>query len=382
MKKEYAITWMERTNPTDDKCPSNHVLCSEQKNFHELFHKLFDNKNRLDEKWDIYCSRDPYKRKALQINLTAEGSKISDIIRKDFIDSRVHNNKYKDKPEDWTQQFEYDTSYNFNLEDLKKCEECGGLIMATDEIRSERFCANCGLVQESYIPEMIQYQSYKGPSDEDNLGRNGDYGDSYTPKNWKKPRNKTNRPYYKGQIDHDRLIDTQSAKNKVISQFNYEKKILKPRVKKEGFGSESYSWWELRRRRPPKKRKNETEEQRIERQKAERDKKRIQRLNDNFTIADIYITENGLPGWVRRELKHILKQIPKKFSMTNIHSRLPTEKIIIGIVLYIMKRAGELDHPIFKEALVLSIKELDTIFNNLNKLLDDSQVLYDDSSTY
>ena len=248
---------------------------------------------------------------------------------------------------------------------------------------SESFCAKCGLVQVNLVPEMIEYKPYKGPVDEDNLGRNGDYGNQYTPKNWKSPRNTENRPDYIGQGYHDRLMDTLSSNNTTIAQRNYEEKILKPRCIKEGFGSTYYKWWKIRRRRPPAKKENETKEETIYRKNAERDKKRIQRLNKNLRIGDSYINENQLPGWARIELRHILKQIPKKYTMTNIHSRLNTDKIIVGIVLYIMYRAGELDHPIFsKEVMNLTINELDIIFKNLDVCLDGFQVLYDDSSTY
>jgi hypothetical protein len=395
MKKDAAKIWKEKDfqSSVNQKYISNQPLSKEQREFYEFLYPFMKSlRPNLNERWDIYEYRDPYKRKALQIPLTAKGSKdndyfdkVSDIIRKDFVDSRIHDykNKYKEKLEDFSAPFVYDPEYDFNLEDVKKCDECGELVTAYDEIRSERFCSGCGLVEEQFMPEMIQHKAYKGPVDEDNLGRNGDYGQAYTKKNWKKPRNNQDRPHYtsKKQDRYDRLMDT-LIEDSPVAWYNYENKILKPILKKEGYGSKSLGWWELRRRRPPSKKKDETEEERTERQKAERDKKRIHRLNNRLMVADLYINENGLPRWVRQELKHILKQIPKKVTMTEIHSRLNSDKIIVGIVLYIMHRAGELNHPISKNTSDLTPKELDIIFENLDKILERCKALYDDSRTY
>lgn len=390
MKKEAATIWKEKDPQLIgyQGYPKNHSLSDDQKEFYKAIYPIIElNKPRMSEVWDIYEFRDPYIRRALQIPLTAsaddDDNKVSDILRKDFIDSRVYKNQYKPKAEDFSAPFIYDLEYGYNIEDVKKCEECGEVVTVYDEIRNERFCPTCGLVQEQFMPEIIQYKSYKGPVDEDNLGRNKDYPGPYNKKNWKAPRNNQHRPTYNNidQSRFDRLMDTLIT-NSPKAWDTYEKKILKPKLKKEGFGSKSIAWWELRRRRPPSKKENETLEEKNERQKGERDKKRIQRLNDYFRIGDIYINDNELPKWVRSELKYILKQIPKKVTMTNVHSKLKAEKIIFGIILYIIIRAGELDHPILHKTTVLTTKEKDIIFNNLDKVLKNCKCLYDDSSTY
>ena len=135
MKKENAKIWKDRDSQLENKkkYPFNHPLSNEQREFYEAFYTFLTlNKNRTHERWDLYEFRDPFKRKSLKIPITAKGidyennkytEKISDIIRKELLDSRFHDNKYKYKTD--------------SINDLKQCEDtdCDGLVKVYDEIR-------------------------------------------------------------------------------------------------------------------------------------------------------------------------------------------------------------------------------------------------------
>lgn len=264
------------------------------------------------------------------------------------------------------------------------CQECGGILLSFDEVRSESFCPQCGLVKESFKPEEIRYKAYLGPHDSDNLGRNATYGGEYSPKDWRKPRRESNRPDYEGRYYLDRLRDSLDTKSKspIGPGSSIYNKELEIRVKMAGFGSIKYKWWDLKRRRPPRKNANETDHKKEERQSGERDKKRIQRLNKWLFFLQGYCNENQLPAWVYNEVTFILKKMPAKFSMNNIHSRLDHEKIIIGLVLYVIQRTFP-KHHLISDEMDLTSAEFEIIKRNLAKLYNpDSMPLYDKRATY
>lgn len=264
------------------------------------------------------------------------------------------------------------------------CQLCGGVLSSYDTIRSERVCPECGLVTQSFSPEEIRYNAYHGPYDSDNLGRNTTYGDEYDPFDWRKPRRSSSRPNYEGRYYLDKLRDSLDTKNKLPfgpnnSRYNKELEI---RVKMAGYGSSSYKWWDLKRRRPPRKKENETPKETMERQTAERDKKRLQRVNKWFLFLRGYCNENELPRWVYDETMFILKKMPVKFSMNSLHSRLGYEKIIIGLVLYVIKRTFP-KHPLISNEQGLTSAEFEIIRKNLARhYREDSMPLYDKRAMY